>query len=275
MPGDDGPPDEIPKSDFIENSPGVEIHRELDTLTVSLNIQRGNFRELKSLHQEFREYTREDWEEIDLNAVIKEEYFRLLHNYISSVYTVINHSQRIVSKYGDDDLYDNYSGKLRDQKLDKRGMFLTQLRHYTQKRKVPPISAGHIIHSDQTEFRLSIRKDLLLDWDGWTKDAKAYLESLDNRVEILDIIKAYQQESEDFYEWFFKYARLYFSDELEATLERVLLIETLKSSIQSGTSGSIKTKSGRTAIERRVSTVSGFPVEYSHPFDPENFLHCP
>jgi len=87
-----------PISEFVQNSPGIEIHREMLSLQTSLEIQIGNYEAVVAKHAEFRNYSAENWKEINPIDLIKDEYYRPFHNYVTSIYTVTKHSQRIVDR---------------------------------------------------------------------------------------------------------------------------------------------------------------------------------
>ncbi|USZ67448.1 hypothetical protein NGM10_12000 [Halorussus salilacus] len=265
--------DERPVSEFIEETPGIEIHQEIESLKISLEIQKGNFEELQSKHQEFRNFDANDWGKTNQAELIKQEYFRPFHNYVASIYTVIKHSQRIVDNFGGDDLYSEYTNEIVEMELDELGEFLRQLRHYTQKRKVPPVETETTVSETGLEFRLYISKEQMLDWDEWNSDAKSYLESIPSRILLLDVIEEYQNRSEEFYDWFFRYIRFYFKDELEETLERIFFVETMKSSMPEPKIEKQREPFLHGYREKEVMQMPAIPMEYMHPYDPENILN--
>lgn len=237
---------QLPKR--LQDKVGVEVYREIEALKVSVDILKGNYEVLINEHDKYRTKSIEEWGEINVLRLLKENYFRPLHNYIASVYTLISHSQRIVNKFGGTDYSNQYSDELSEREIDRKGEFLGQLRHYTQKRKVPPIEASFVMKAEEDhELTLHIRKDLMVDWDGWNQSAREYLETLDDRVPLRQEIKKYQDEVEDFYDWFYKYTELYFDEEYREVAEIIEEIEE----------------------EKPDSMV--YPVEYHVPFDADDF----
>jgi len=226
----------------------VKVYREIEALKISVCILNGNYEVLIDKHDDYEGKSIEEWSEINGLELLKEDYFRPLHNYIASVYTLISHSQRIVNKFGEDDYAIEYSSELSEREIDKKGEFLSQLRHYTQKRKVPPVEASFVVKGEtEHEFTLNIRKDMMVNWDGWNKSAREYLETLDNRVPLRREIEDYQQEVEGFYDWFYTYTRLYFKEEYE---EVAKIIEE---------------------IEEEKPDSMMYPVEYYVPFEADDF----
>lgn len=239
-------PYQIELPDVLEESIAVEINKEIESLKMSLSILQDNHEELIKEHERIKQA---DLMERDGMELLKENYFTYLHNYAASVYTVIKHSQRIVNKFGEDDFFDQYSEELSERKIDKKGAFLQQMRHYMQKRKLPPLELRVTMDKSERGYstELLLKKDMMMSWDGWTNDARDYLETLDNSVPIKQEIEEYQEAVDSFYEWFFRYTMLYFKDEFESTRRIIEQIEDYK--------------------ENRMS----YPKEFVLPFESEDF----
>lgn len=210
----------------IEDLKGTELQREMESLHTSLQILTQNYQLIVHAEETLEEsglelFDQQNREKMDEFQV---EYLRRLHNYVSSVYSIIKHSQRVVNKYGEDDFAEHYSDELEDRDLIEKGEFLRQLRHYTQKRKLPPISSkmSWTREEGEMEFDMVIDKEDMLDWDGWNSDAEDYLESLGDEIDLDAQINQYQEEITDFYDWFFRYMENYFHEEFE---EREELVE--------------------------------------------------
>jgi len=222
----DGPYD-INLPDILEESIAVEVNKEIEGLKISISILKDNY---ETLIQEHERIEQEDLMGEEGLRILKESYFTYLHNYAASVYTVIKHSQRIVDKFGDDDFYNQYTNELKERELHLKSEFLRQIRHYMQKRKVPPLQIEQSVDMVANEYshELLLRKDMMMTWNGWSSDAKEYLDKLDDTISIKQIIKEYQQGVDEFYEWFFKYTKLYFKEGFESTKQVVQAIEEYK-----------------------------------------------
>jgi hypothetical protein len=220
-------PYDIDLPDILEDSVAVEVNKEIEGLKISLSILEDNYEQLIEEHNRIEQA---DLMEEDGLEIIKGSYFTYLHNYAASVYTVIKHSQRVVSKFGDDDFYDQYSNELEQRNLHLKSKFLHQIRHYIQKRKVPPIQIEQDINIATEEYshELLLRKDMMMSWDGWSSDAEEYLKTLDDTIQIKQIIIEYQNGVDEFYEWFFKYAKLYFEEDFKSAKQVVEAIEEYK-----------------------------------------------
>ena len=260
-------------SEIIENSPGAEIHQELSSIQISLKIQEDNYSELVDLHMKYQNYSIQEWQEKDIFEVIKSEYFRPFHNYVASIYTVTKHSQRIVNNYGDDSFYEEYTNEIFERDLHKHGEFLRQLRHYTQKRKVPPLATHfEFENTSEVDFQLETVKNKLLEWSGWNSDAKKYLKELDEQVPLLDIIKRYQRESEKFNDWFLKYSQYYFSEELNDLLERVIIADKMKKFLPDPTTKKQQKPTLHGYRTEESVTFPSIPKKYIHPYEKTDIL---
>jgi hypothetical protein len=220
-------PYQVELPDALEESIAVEINKEIESLKLSLSILQDNYEELIKEHERI-----EQADLVEQNGIklLKKNYFTYLHNYTASVYTLINHSLRIVNKFGDEDFTEQYSEELRERELDKKGAFLQQIRHYMQKRKLPPVKLVVTWDDSVEEYStdLLLKKSMMMDWNGWTSDVKEYLETLADSVPIRQEIKEYQEEVVAFYDWFFKYIKLYFKEEFESAKTIVEQIEEYK-----------------------------------------------
>lgn len=134
-----GGPYDISLPDALEESVAVEINKEISSLEMSLSILEDNYEELMEEHERI---IQADLIEVNAMELVKENYFRFLHNYVASVYTLIKHSQRVVQKFGDDDFAEQYSEEIVERQIHRKGAFLQQLRHYMQKRRLPPYTDG-------------------------------------------------------------------------------------------------------------------------------------
>lgn len=146
-----------------------------------------------------------------------QEYSRLFHNCVTAVYSLINHTQRFVNKYGDESFRDVYSSTVKEYELSKRAHFLKQLRHYTQKRTLPPLRRfRHSPGGDKDDIhRVIVQKEDLLEWDGWDVPAHEYITGLGDRIDVTEQVLDYRAAIVDFYDWFDEFAKDEFEEELE------------------------------------------------------------
>jgi hypothetical protein len=200
-----------------ENLEGTHIDSDLDDIDDMVYTVSRNCDEL------FEEFTW--WDEFegykqssaDERKEFDKEYSRLFHNSVTAIYSLINHTQRFVNKYGDEDFQDRYTSSVTDHEISERAHFLMQLRHYTQKRTLPPLRRfQHSPGGDEDDVRrVIVQKEDLLEWNGWNVEAREYLETLGERVDVTEEVMDYRDAVEEFYDWFIMFAKTEFEDELK------------------------------------------------------------
>lgn len=215
----DGEDTVVDLQEELENLYGSVIVSEIRGLNRSLAITSRNCEILLEaeaiLEEEGLEYFSQSNPEKSMDEY-QLEYLRRLHNYISSVYSLINHTQRVVDKYGDEEFKEHYEEVLRERGLVQKGEFLRQLRHYTQKRKLPPITASVRSTRDNPdlEYDVYIPTEDLLDWDEWNADARGFLEDAEEEIDLDEVIREYNESIQDFYDWFFRFLGYFHIEEL-------------------------------------------------------------
>lgn len=210
--------------EHTRDSPGVEILREKRSLWTTLEIVNKNHEELKSSRDWYLDQGLEIWnleKRDELDAFLR-EYLRRLHNYSASVHSLISHTYTLLDRHEDEKpgLKEGYFDELREREMGTKVELLKQLRHYTQKRELPPV--GTRMHMEQTpsgghdtKFDIHLNVEEMREWDGWDEDVRGMISEWDDQIDITDIAQDYQQELNDFYEWFGNYLLRLFYDEIK------------------------------------------------------------
>ncbi|WP_148416492.1 hypothetical protein [Haloferax sp. KTX1] len=154
-----------------------------------------------------------------LNALM--EFSRSLHNYLAMVHSVRDHAYRVLNKLDDDDLRDQYTTKLQETGLAKRGSFVADLRNYVQHRRVPVVTGR--IQSHGTN-QIIFDREKLATWNDWSSDGQERLMEMEEEFEIEDEIESYQSINETFYDWFISTIGERYVDEIK---ERDEIIEEI------------------------------------------------
>jgi hypothetical protein len=188
------------------DSKGREVFQDIKSLYLTLLMVNKNYAELTEARDWFLEQDVEvfNWDNQDQAQDFMKEYARLLHNYAASVHTLISHTYTFLGRYENQhpELKETYFQKLRNRGLTVRGDLVKGLRHYTQKYWQAPIGLSLSAGRDQsTERAITIDVEALLEWDEWKREVKDYLESLDKRENITNIVEDYQEDINDFYDW--------------------------------------------------------------------------
>ena len=213
--------DERTRDEIMEDalhSEGVEIFFDIKSLYTTLNMVNKNYRLLCKKRNEFRNRGADYWMKNDIDPFFR-EYLRRLHNYAASVHTLISHTYTFLDRYEEQspELKPRYFEELRSRDLEKKVNLLKQIRHYTQKRWEPPLSASISPAMDdegEEKLELHLKKDEMLEWDGWDSDVREFLEDLDDEIEITELAIDYQNDINDFYDWFRTFVLSVFYDDL-------------------------------------------------------------
>jgi hypothetical protein len=198
-------------TDKIKNSPEQKIIQEIDSLRWSFGIFHGNYDQLVKLLTliEDKPQTIALWDvkkKKELHILFV-EVGRLLFNYLASAFMLIDHTRRYV-----DSMYSNskYSGFKKDYEKEISQRFSNNdnhqiaqgLRNYIQHRKLPSVGS-RITYTQETginkAFMVSIPS--LLEWDGWSKQAREKLVSAGNSLQLRDFVQQYFKQVESFHKW--------------------------------------------------------------------------
>lgn len=198
--------------DDARESPGQQILREMTLLFTTLEIVNKNFEELQQTRDLYLEKGMELWnvENRDELDAFQREYLRRLHNYSASVHSLERHAYTLLDRYEEEkpEYKEGYFDEIRQRNLGTKVDLIKQLRHYTQKRELPPVAAS--MHSErketgeghEVEFELTLKKDEMMDWDGWDEDVRERLDEMPESIDITELAEEYQAEINDFFEWF-------------------------------------------------------------------------
>lgn len=202
--------------------------RELENLENALYVFQENCKEILELFDYYYAGDLEKWIKLHNkkhdNFLL--EFQRLFHNLLSSLFTLIEHSTVFKKQINNEEFRHFYDDEVKKLISFKVTAFLKKLRIYCQHYKLPLLTSGRakylispdgklLEHSRIGERiffgRLAIPKDELRKWDGWSKDAKDFIEeyrflfnseivaSSDKIIDLHEVIKEYRKMVDDFY----------------------------------------------------------------------------
>ncbi|KRD19893.1 hypothetical protein ASE48_22535 [Mycobacterium sp. Root265] len=146
----------------------------------------------------------------DTTDEFEKELVRYLHNYLTSVYSLIE-AQRVVIRHcwGKRSEFElgEYTEHRKASFETGEAEFMTELRNYCTHRStpLPGISTTFSGGRDRPSMminRLTLDRSALLEWDGWTAPAKAYLGAKDERFDLGPVIESYVNTASEFFNWF-------------------------------------------------------------------------
>jgi hypothetical protein len=187
-------------SEQIKATEGHRIQLKIRALRSSYYVFEGNYRRLISALDYFGriEVIMELWRENNRTRLegFIDEVTRRLHNFLAGAKTLVDHTRVLKNKmYKDHRFKKVYQEKVdRDLSCSPIVCFVQDLRNYVLHKQLPIASAelslkgggGTITESDST-IKLDVNE--LREWDEWKPESRMYLDSLDDKVQIREVIE--------------------------------------------------------------------------------------
>lgn len=200
-------PEDIKKLDKLlkqmESMEGRKIDVKTGILRRSYYIFITNYGELKAALERFnsKEVRSEIWNVKNRDKLdqFQIEIIRLLHNYLASVKSLVEHTRIMVREVHGGTEFS------REYELKKQEVFENSpLSHFIQKLRDCVLHTGIIDPIAEKKEANSILLDLtsLRSWNGWKGKSKEYLENAKDDINLYEIIVAYGSFVIDFYDWF-------------------------------------------------------------------------
>jgi hypothetical protein len=210
-----------------EKHEGARIANMQRNLAISLYAVRKNFEDLSFIIAKY-DSDLEIWDvkNRDKFEVGLWELHRLLQNYLSSIYSLIEHNVQFCKDLNCAELNKAYQEK-KDELLNwDCAKFVRDLRTFSEHIGLPLLKGQ--IYSSKTEYKQSIllQKDKLLKWRNWSHASKRYIASK-KELELIAILREYQGLIKDFYHWFYEKTSQIYKKQLtelaiiDAELEKV------------------------------------------------------
>lgn len=173
----------------------MRIMVEIETLNESVQLHKSNYDELSKFFENYNRTTRENIKNITIETK------RLIHNYLSSAVSLIDHTRGCIKNLHQENDPSEYQTRMIGSFDNKLCAFVKELRHYMQHYKLPLISYQKNAFSIRQHASLVISKDELLKFSGWKKNAKSYINEYLGNIDLRVILKEYQLIVDEFYTW--------------------------------------------------------------------------
>jgi hypothetical protein len=145
------------------------------------------------------------WHDHDQLIMYQLHIVRLLHNYLASAKTLVDHTRILAEElYKGTEFWTEYEAKKKESFIEvPLVQFIQNLRNYTL-HKALPFTTATMILAEEPGFDCFINLNLeqLCLWDGWSKKAREYLDNANSEVRLDEIINEYTAIVKDFYDWF-------------------------------------------------------------------------
>lgn len=196
--------------EIIKESKEMDIYRSLGALRSSFQVFEGNSTELIKLLEPLEDPKEAlfEYTNTDKRDNLLKETERLLHNFLASAKSLVDHTRVIVNKLypKEHEFKAEYQRKLnQDLANNMVQKFVQNLRNYTQHYTLPILALEINFLSEPNDLNMTVQVDveILKQWDNWGS-SRAYLDSLEDGLPIIALAKTYHILIHDFYVWLSK-----------------------------------------------------------------------
>lgn len=143
-------------------------------------------------------------------ADCQKEILRHLHNYLASIYFLIDNTRHFCKDLRNSELDTDYKNKIEILLTNDCIKFMQDLRNYITHYKLPLFSATLEWHQSgkngegASEQKLILHQEDLLKWDRWSSGSKKYMEKNGKEINLKLSIIEYQKLIIVFYDWFYE-----------------------------------------------------------------------
>lgn len=184
--------------------------KKIEHFQISIDIFNGNYEDLLALlevHNNPENAMKLMGErEEERRRVFQIKIIRLLHNYIASAQSLIDHTRVHYNElYNNESVFSDYQDQIEQRfVLHPLSVFMKDLRQYFQHFRMPRISSN--IHSSgkNPELLVSVRLgiDELNKFSGWKSKSKEYTSNFEKAIDLKILIEEYHSYIQDFHIWF-------------------------------------------------------------------------
>lgn len=214
--------------DLINAHPGKRILDALHAYRATADVLAGNARQLRKLTQSLEDPA----DPLEIGPMGERaklqrlfgEVFRLFHNFLSSVKTLIDHTRNLVNEEFVTKAHrSEYEASIRQEfASDPLARFMQDFRNYVLHHAVPKIELTQHFFPEPRHIELNIDATAMLASPRWTVAARSYLEEHQPKLRILHLLDSYETKAKTFHEHFAKRFRHHYEGDIAAA---VALIE--------------------------------------------------
>jgi hypothetical protein len=194
----------------IEKLPGYKLYyQDLQGLDISLYIFNRNFADLSNIITFITQDPRGTMLHTVENRYKREalgfEVIRGIYNYVAAAISLVKHTRNLYRRlYGKNNLFPEYQERVdRDFTGDPLTGFIQDLRNYCQHYKSPIITFTTTADSnDQLIRRIALLLSDLQEFGEWKTLAKKFLATVQDRVDVMEVVTAFHVKETAFQDWF-------------------------------------------------------------------------
>lgn len=152
---------------------------------------------------------------------------RLLHNYLSSVISLIDHTRIYIKKLHSKKEFLEYESMINKTFIENPTcVFIKDFRQYLQHYRLPEVSLQiNLMSIKLYNTSIIISKDNLRKFSGWKKLSTEYINNQINDINLRIVVQEYQAIVENFYSWLLGRQEEIFADEIQLISDIKTLIK--------------------------------------------------
>lgn len=194
----------------LRSTEGWRIRSKLDIFNISVYTFEKNNEEIVNILNEYEtnynlaseisSFNNREGLEAFLTEVI-----RLLHNYLASAMTLVDHTRKFFQdEYKETEFENEYNKKIAELFVQSPvSKFIQDLRNYSMHRMLPIAGASISFSAESgTKHSIYLAKKNLVSWDKWAKNSRIYLDKQDDNISLLKLVHEYTKNVIEFQTWF-------------------------------------------------------------------------
>lgn len=192
----------------LRESPEYDLYKSLEGFSISLYIFNRNYSDLEKIldfltNNKKSEYLLDIRNKDQLDRLL-EEIIRLLHNFVATAMSLVDHTRNIYVKlYSGTEKFPDYQDRINNEFANEPLVqFVHCLRQYCQHYRAPNISIQISFKNGIMKKTVNLLKEDLKMFGSWNANAKKYLDLIEERVDIFELINTYRKKVLDFHVWF-------------------------------------------------------------------------
>ena len=146
------------------------------------------------------------------------EVARLLHNFVSASFSLIDHARRFHKRnYEGDGRFADYEEQVKERFAnDPLCRFVQDLRNFFIHKKVPSVASVMSMHPGQGVDNSVCLEKADLESFEWNRIARQYLDDAPEKIDLLTLVSSYTTKVTDFYNWVFSRLEEIHADDIAA-----------------------------------------------------------
>jgi hypothetical protein len=196
----------------IESSEGYRLRNRMNLLEKSYFVFDANYLNLRHVLDEFEQpmVFLKLWEERtrDRFDLFIDDVIRLFHNYLAGGTTLLDHIDTLRDGlYGESRFSDEYQARWEEQiGAPPLPRFMEDLLVYMLHEGLPfalaELNFGRIGSGVEVDSAIRLDVNRLKDWEHWSEGGREYLDALEGKVKLADVVGGYAAIVSGFYQWF-------------------------------------------------------------------------